>query len=108
METIEINLFYPLITLTVIIFIIIVGIVIIKIKDSSLFNNIFNRHVDEHIDTTNKFSLSHTEIVSGLPVIYHQEFHNLEKEIKNNKQYMFKINKKINILIEKIKKLENK
>ena len=96
-----INLFYPLMFLAIIVIAVIIGIVIIKTKDSSLFNNIFNRHVDEHIDTTNKFSLSHTEIVSGLPIIYHHEIHSLERKIKD-------IDKKIDELAEKIIDLENK
>ena len=95
-----INLFYPLMFLAIIVIAVIIGIVIIKIKDSSLFNNIFNRHVDEHIDTTNKFSLSHTEIVSGLPIVYHYEIHDLECKIKN-------IDKKIDELIKEINILKN-
>ena len=107
-----INLFYPLIFIVITILIITIGTVIVKIKDSSLFNNIFDRHVDEHIDTTGKFSLSHTEIVSGLPTIYHKEFHNLEKEVKNTNsriiQLATELNEKMDLLVERVTKLENK
>ena len=106
----DINLFYPLLFLLVIVAIVSISIVLIKIKDSNLFNNIFNRHVDEHIDTTSKFSKSHTEIVAGLPIVYHKEFHNLEQEVKNNHKYMIEIatelNQKMDKIIERISVLE--
>jgi polyhydroxyalkanoate synthesis regulator phasin len=111
-ETYQIHLFYPCLITILVVLIVTIGIVIIKCKDSSLFNNIFNRHVDEHIDTTDKFSKSHTEIVSGLPVVYHQEFHNLEKEVKNTNsrivQLANEINEKMDLLVERVTKLENK
>lgn len=106
----DINLFYPLLFVVIGLFIIMASIVIIKCKDSSLFNNIFNRHVDEHIDTTDKFSKSHTEIVSGLPIIYHQELHQLETEVKNNNnriiQLAKELNAKMDILVERVTQLE--
>lgn len=112
MDVVEVNLFYPLLFTIIGLFIIVGGVVIVKCKDSTLFNNIFNRHVDEHIDTTDKFSKSHTEVVAGLPVIYHQEFHSLEKEVKDTNsriiQLANEINEKMDLLIERITKLENK
>lgn len=111
-ETYQIHLFYPLLFVVIGLFIIMASIVIIKFKDSSLFNSIFNRHVDEHIDTTNKFSLSHTEVVSGLPIIYHKEFHQLEEDVKDNKfriiQLAKELNEKMDILVERVTKLENR
>ena len=103
-----INLFYPLISLVLIIGIVTIGIVFAKCKDSSLFNNIFNRHIDEHINTTDKFSKAHTEIIAGLPIVYQQEFHSLEFNVKANKEKIIKLENKINELLEKISILENK
>lgn len=99
MEQIDINLFYPFLFITIGLFIIIGGVVIIKCKDSILFNNIFNRHVDEHIDTTGKFSIAHTEIVAGLPTIYHKEFHNLEQKAKEHDERIEKLEEKINTIL---------
>ena len=100
METVEINLFYPLLFTVIGLFIIVSGVVIFKCKDSNLFNNIFNRHVDEHIDTTDKFSKAHTEVIDHLPPVYEKELHSLEKNNKKILEMLENINGKLDILIE--------
>ena len=61
----DLNLFYPFLFLTIIVLIATIGLVITKTKDNGLFNNIFNKHTDEHIDTTDKLSKAHTEVVEA-------------------------------------------
>ena len=111
-ETItSINIFWLVVfgTIVIISTFIIIGTVIIKLKskDNSLFGNIFNNHVDEHIDTTDKFSKIHTEIIAGLPVEYQHELHSLEVDVQKNNDLINEIKKEINILADKIRLLEN-
>lgn len=106
-----INLFYPLLFLTIIVAFVIIGIVLIKAKDNSLFGNIFDKHADEHIDTTDKFAKAHTEVIA-LPKQYEDELHSLEVSVRDTNQRILDltndINKKIDVLIERIAKLEKK
>ena len=101
MENITINLFYPMLFVVIGLLIIVSGVVLIKCKDSNLFNSIFNRHVDEHIDTTDKFSKAHTEVVERtLPPVYEKELHSLEKNNKRIFDILESINNKLDMLIE--------
>ena len=110
-EVFTAKLFYPMLftTITIVLVVLIVAIksTFTKFKDSDLFNNIFNRHVDEHIDTTDKFSKAHSEVVDGIPKQYQQELHSIEvtvreEQTKLNKlvQEVSDINEKLDILLE--------
>ena len=109
--------FYPIlflsITVITIAVAIIIGIVKVKSKDNNLFGNIFNKHVDEHIDTTDKFSKAHTEmvevveVVDGIPTQYQHELHSIEETVKKETTRLDKlvddmeeVNQKLDILLE--------
>lgn len=98
----DINLFYPLLFLLMIITVVTIGIVLIKNKDNNLFGNIFNRHVDEHIDTTEKFSQAHTEIVKAEFTVAH------EKELHHIQEMVEEINDKLDDIIERVIELEKR
>lgn len=104
-DIITLKLFYPMLFTTIVI----ISVVLICAVKSGFQ---FKTHVDEHIDTTDKFSKSHTEVVSGLPIVYHKEIHNLEKEVKNTNSRIIElakeINEKMDLLVERVTKLENK
>lgn len=99
-EVTTINLFYPLLFLLLISIVITIGIIIAKSSDNGLFSNIFNKHTAEHIDTTDKFSKAHTEIIDHLPPAYEKELHSLEKNNKKIFEMLENIIGKIDILIE--------
>ena len=95
MEDIVINLFYPCVFLTIIVLIVTVGIVIVKCKDSALFQNIFCKSSD-------KMEKMHEDIVKSTFTTEHEkELHRLEIGIRE-------INQKIDILVERVIKLERK
>lgn len=113
----SLKLFYPMLFLTIIIIAvtitIVVGLVKTKGKDNNLFGNIFNKHVDEHIDTTDKFSKAHTEmvdvveVVDGIPTQYQHELHSIEETVKKETTRLDKlvddmeeVNQKLDILLE--------
>lgn len=108
-QTYQIHLFYPMLFLLLLAIVITIGIVCVKNKDNNLFGNIFNKHTDEHIDTTGKLSKAHTEVLT-LPKEYEQEIHALEsdvKEIKDNLLDLTKdINDKLSLLLKRVTKLE--
>ena len=89
---------------------VIIGLIITKSKDNNLFGNIFSKHTDEHIDTTDKFSKAHTEVIA-LPKVYEDELHNLESDVKDIQERLIEttedINKKLDLLIERVAKLEH-
>ena len=89
-EITTINLFYPLLFLTIIVAFVIIGIVLVKAKDNSLFGNIFDKHSDEHIDTTSKFSKAHSEVIS-LPKQYEDELHALEISVKQTDERLINL-----------------
>ena len=109
-DIINIRLFYPMLLATITIIAIIIGLVITKGKDNNLFGNIFNKHADEHIDTTEKFSKAHTEVIT-LPETYEKELHTLENNVKDIQDRLIAttedINAKLDLLIERVAKLEN-
>lgn len=113
----SLKLFYPMLFLTIIIIAvtitIVVGLVKTKGKDNNLFGNIFNKHIDEHIDTTDKFSKAHTEmvevveVVDGIPTQYQHELHSIEETVKKETTRLDKlvddmeeVNQKLDILLE--------
>lgn len=115
----DINLFYPLLFLLMIAIVITIGIVLVKGKDVKIFNkssdNIKELALDNnkvHINTTDKFSKAHTEIIAGLPLEYHQELHSLEEKVKDVQSQLIEltedINNKLDLIIQRIITLENK
>ena len=107
----EYNIFWLIIFSFLTIIVITTGIVIIKSKDNNLFGNIFYKHTDEHINTTDKFSKAHSELIA-LPKQYEEELHSLEKSIKETNDRLLEltidINNKIDLLVTRIIKLEKK
>lgn len=110
-EITTINLFYPLLFLLFLAIVITIGVVCVKGNDNNLFGNIFNKHADEHIDTTDKFSKAHTEVIAHLPETYEKELHVLESDVKDIQERLIQttedINHKLDLLIERVAKLEN-
>lgn len=106
MENITINLFYPCIFLTIIVLIITVGIVIVKCKDSTLVQNIFSKSNDNAkevtINTTNKMEKMHEDVVKiDFSTSHEKELHTLELMVKE-------LNRKVDILVDKVANLEKK
>ena len=105
-EITTINLFYPLLFLTIIILAGLTTFYLFKNKDNNLFGCIFNKHANEHIevhtDTTSKMENMHTKVVDGIPEVYHQELHSLEVSVKSLTDITVEINQKLDILIEQI------
>lgn len=100
-ETItDYNSFWLIIFTFLTIVAVIIGIVLLKGKDTFLFTNIFNKHTAEHIDTTDKFSKAHTEVIEHLPPVYEKELHALEKNNKKIMDILEDISDKLNMLIE--------
>ena len=114
----EIKLFYPMLFLTIGFIAVVIGIVLIKGKDVKIFNkssdNIKELALDNnktHIDTTDKFSKAHTEVITALPQHYEDELHSLEKAVKNTDDKLIAlaedVNRKLDMIIERIVILEN-
>lgn len=119
------NAFWLIIFTFLAIVVITIGIIFAKTKDNNLFGNIFNRHVDEHVDTTDKFSKAHTEVVA-LPKVYEDELHVLETDVKKANDRLssleqvakatdskilnltIDINNKLDLVIQRIVELEKK
>ena len=87
----------------------IIATVIIKLKNKD--TDIFFKSNDNAKEITLDNNKTHTQIVSGLPIVYHQELHNLEKEVKNTNSRIIEltneINEKMDLLVERVAKLEN-
>lgn len=96
----DLNLFYPFLFLTIIIIAGLIAFIIFKCKDSTLFNNIFNKHSDEHIDTTDKMCNMHDKVVTlAWDSTKEQELHRIECLIKE-------ISFKVDALTERVIYLE--
>lgn len=105
----DLNLFYPFLFLTIIVLIATIGLVITKTKDNGLFNNIFNKHTDEHIDTTDKLSKAHTEVVEAKFTPAHEkELDYIEKKIDKIEKDIIEINDKLDAFIQKVIELEKR
>ena len=88
---------------------IIIGIVVIKCKDNGLFKNIFNRHSDEHEDTTDKMAKMHDNVIHvKFGEEHEKEFDALEKNVRELQKKVIEIDEKVNLLIERIIKIEQK
>lgn len=104
----QIHLFYPLLTLILIVLIVTIGIVVIKCKDNGLFNNIFNRHADEHEYTTDKMANMHDNIIPlKYTSIQEKELHSLETGLKELQDNVSELKEKVNELFDRIMKIEN-
>lgn len=112
--TTEYNTFYLIIFGFLSLVAIVIGLVIVKRKDNNLFGNIFNKSSDNAkeitIDTTDKFSKAHTEVITCLPKHYEEELHYLEESVKDVQTRIIEttedINNKLNIIIAKVAELE--
>lgn len=104
METLTINLFYPLLFTVIVVLIVTVGCVLVKCKDNNLFGNIFNKSSDNTkeitLNTTDKLSKAHTEIVEvKWDEAHEKEMHRLEVQIRE-------IIEKLDMLIKRVSILE--
>ena len=88
----------------------ILGIVVVnlKTKDNGLFNNIFNRHSDEHEDTTSKMASMHDKVI---PIKYtsiqEHEMHHVQCSIRELEKKVNHLDKKVDELVERVLTLEN-
>lgn len=106
---VQIHLFYPLLFIAIIVLIVTIGIVVVKTKDNGLFNNIFNRHSEEHEDTTSKMKDMHDNVVHvQFGVEHEQELDSLEKNLKKLDEDVQELKYTVNLLFEKIIQLEAK
>ena len=105
----DLNLFYPFLFLTIIVLIATIGLVITKTKDNGLFNNIFNKHTDEHIDTTDKLSKAHTEVVEAKFTPAHEhELHSIEEKLRSIETQMQEISAMLTDITNRVIELEKK
>lgn len=117
----DINLFYPLIFLAIIVLTATVGLVIKGSKSDTTFKDIFfkhddnnkaifDKHVEEHIDTTDKFKDVTMGALGRTAVDVEQEFHSLHVDIKETNKRMLvlieEINDKVDILTTRVVQLE--
>lgn len=104
-----INLFYPMLFTTIIVLGIIISLVVTKTKDNGLFNNIFNKHTDEHIDTTSKMKDMHDSVIQ-VPYTDKQEkeLHNIETRLAKIEEDFQILSDKLDEFIAKVIELESK
>jgi DNA-binding transcriptional regulator GbsR (MarR family) len=108
-QTIQIHLFYPLLFFTLVFLGTLITIVIVKCKDSTLFNNIFNKHTDEHIDTTDKLSKAHTEVVEAKWDNAHEkEMHDIEDKLRSIEKQMQEISSMLTDITNRVIELEKR
>ena len=110
-QTIQIHLFYPLLFFTLVFLGTLITIVIVKCKDSSLFQNIFTKSSDNAkdvtIDTTSKMKDMHDKVVEFSPA-HEKELDYIEKKIDKIEKDIIEINDKLDIFIQKVIELEKK
>lgn len=99
-----IKLFYPMFFATIAIIavclIFTVKSILEKYKEIDSKNFLYKTHTNEHIDTTDKFSKAHTEIVTvKWDEAHEKEMHRMEIMIKE-------INNKVDMLVDRVIKLE--
>ena len=106
-ETIlNIKLFYPMLFITIsvisIALICTTKSILINFKDKDSQNFNFKTHIDEHKDTTSKMKDITDKVISVQYGIEHEkELHTLELMVKE-------LNKKVDILVDKVANLEKK
>ena len=101
-----INLFYPLIAFILIVLIIAISSVIKSRNGNMTFKDMFSKSSDNAkeitIDTTNKMTNMHNEVVKMQFTSAHEaELHKLEFMVND-------LNQKFDLLLERVIKLENK
>ena len=101
----SINIFYPILFITIsvvtIVLICSVKTIMIKFKDNDSENYRFKAHIEEHIDTTDKFkNISDDIIKTQFTVAHEKELHNLEIMVEE-------LNQKFDLLLERIIRIEN-
>lgn len=103
----QIHLFFPLLAIVLIVLIVTIGIVKIKSKDNGLFNNIFNRHSEEHEDTTTKMEKMHDNVVHlQFGIEHEQELDSLEKSLKKLDEDVQELRETVDLLFNKVIELE--
>ena len=108
-DSVQIHLFYPLLFIAIIVLIVTIGIVVVKTKDNGLFNNIFNRHSEEHEDTTSKMAQMHDNVIPlKYTSVQEKELHTIEVGLKDLKDNVDEINAKVDELIKRVIILEKK
>lgn len=106
-HVITIKLFYPMLFATIIVLGIITGLVIVKCKDSKLFQNIFTKSSDNAkeitIDTTSKMKDMHAKATT-IPYTekHEKELHNIEIRLTKVEKDIIEINEKLSYALEQI------
>lgn len=104
-DIITIRLFYPMlfIMITIIATLIIFAIkaILIKFKDCDSENFRFKTHIDEHIDTTSKMTSLHDKVIKVDFTTSH------EKELDAIEKLLQKLDDKVEMLSNKVIKLED-
>ena len=108
-----INLFYPLLFITFVLVSIIIAVVIVKCKDSTLFQNIFTKSSDNAkdvtIDTTSKMKDMHDKVVKAEFTGAHEhEIHTIEDKLRNIEKQMQEISAMLTDITNRVIKLENR
>lgn len=110
-DIVTIKFFYPMLftTIGIIIVVLIFAVknVLIKFKDNDSENFRFKTHIEEHTDTTTKLSKMHDNVIHIKFGEEHElELDVLEKELKKLQENVKELNTKVDILFNKIIKLE--
>jgi len=104
-QTFQIHLFYPLLFLTVIIIGGLITFYLFKNKDDNLFDSIFHKHADEHIELHNDTTTKIKEIITWTPE-KEKEIHAIETKLHEFEVMLIEINSKIDTLSTRIMFLE--
>ena len=114
-EYIHINLFYPLLFIVIITITVTIGLVIAKKSSDKTQTDVFYKSNDNAKDVTihvtDRLSQAHTEVIA-LPERYEKELDSLEKSVKGCENKLIEItediNNKLNLLLDRVTKLEEK
>lgn len=107
----QVHLFYPLLFLTICLFLIISGCVIKSIFNGSYFKAIFFKSSDNAkdvtVDTTSKMQSMHDKVI---PIRYdvskELEFHSLERGLRQLTRNVHELNDKVDILLDRVITIE--
>lgn len=110
-DVLTFHLFYPMLFTTIgvitIVLIFATKSILIKYKDNDSQNFRFKTHVEEHIDTTNKMSKMHDNVIKvDFTDKHEKELDFLEKALEKVQKEVGELNSKVDLLIEKVAKIE--
>lgn len=106
METLTVNLFYPLLFTVLIVLIVAICSVIKSRNGNMTFKDMFcvssNNAKEVTIDTTGKMRDMHSDVVDGLPIVYHKELNIIHSEIKDTNDRIEELANNINEKLDMI------